>query len=92
MSRPVMWNEWKKYGESQNGINYERMVGSRIPVLIVVRFNKSEIDSSKWNAGISTFHPGAGEYILFDEVFSSLEQAEEKTWEKAQEIVRNINE
>jgi hypothetical protein len=86
-----MWNEWKKYGESENGINYERMVGSRTQVLIVARFNKSEIDSLKWNAGISTFHPGAGEYIIFDEVFSSLEQAEEKTWEKAQEIVRNMN-
>jgi len=92
MSRSVMWNEWKKYGESENSINYERMVGSRIHVLIVARFNKLEINSSIWTAGISTFHPGAGEYILFDEVFSSLEQAEEKTWEKAQEIVRNMNE
>jgi hypothetical protein len=37
---------------------------------------------------MSAFNPGAGEYIIYQDVFSSLLEAEEEAWEKAQEEVR----
>jgi hypothetical protein len=86
----MMWKEWTKYGESENGKNYELMVGSDVQVLFIVRLHKLETNSSMWMAGISTFNPSAGEYVLYEDVFSSLEKAEEKAWEKAQEVVRQF--
>jgi hypothetical protein len=74
----MMWEKWTKYGESENGKNYELMAGFDVQVLFVVRLLKLKTSTSTWMAGISTFNPSAGEYVLYEDVFPSLEKAEEK--------------
>ena len=91
-----MWDGWKINEDTENSKNYELMVKSgtqaREPnILLVVSINRIDASQISWKAEILSFAPSAGEYSLYKDTFSSLEDAEKEAWEKAQKIVSGRN-
>jgi hypothetical protein len=86
-----MWEGWKNNEDSTSCKNYELMVKSRAEVsqpnvLLTVSITETRSASPTWMVHILSFTPSAGEYILFDDSFANVEDAEMIAWEKAQEI------
>jgi hypothetical protein len=91
-----MWDGWKINEDTENSKNFELMVNSgaqaRKPnVLLVVSINRIDTSQVSWQAEILSFAPSAGEYSLYKDSFSSMEDAEREVWERAQKIVSGTN-
>jgi hypothetical protein len=82
-----MWENWNHFIETETSKAYELVVEiGEIKVLLVVHLFKIKEVPLTWEASISVFNPGAGEYVPFEEEFSSISEAEEKAWQAAQGI------
>lgn len=91
-----MWDGWKINEDTENSKNFELMVKSgaqaREPnTLLVVSINRIDTSRISWQAEILSFAPSAGEYSLYKDSFSSMEDAEREVWERAQKIVSGSN-
>jgi hypothetical protein len=88
-----MWEGWKKYEDPNGGKSYELLVetdveGSKIVVSLLTTLTKIKSEPLIWGVDLVAFNPGAGEYIIYEDVFSTLAEAEEKAWEKAWDTAR----
>lgn len=91
-----MWKGWKINQDTKNCKNFELMVKSaaqaREPnLLFVVSINQIDTSQNFWEAEILSFAPSAGEYSLYKDSFSSMEEAEKEVWERAKTIVAGSN-
>lgn len=91
-----MWDGWKINEDTEDSKNFELMVKSgaqaREPnVLLVVSINRIDPNQISWQAEILSFAPSAGEYSLYKDAFSSMEEAEKEVWERAQKLVAGSN-
>lgn len=91
-----MWDGWKINEDTENSKNFELMVKSgaqaREPnVLFMVSINRIDTNQISWQAEILSFAPSTGEYSLYKDSFSSMEDAEKEVWERAQKIVSRSN-
>lgn len=91
-----MWEGWKINQDTTNSKNYELMVKSgaqaREPnLLFVVSINQIDTSQISWQAEILSFAPSAGEYSLYKDSFSSMEDAEKEVWERVQKIMSGSN-
>jgi hypothetical protein len=79
-----MWKGWNKYVDTDDSKRYELLVGtSKVRVSLGVYLTRVESDPLAWRVLVNSFNPLAGGYIIYEGVFQSLSEAEEKAWEKA---------
>ena len=86
-----MWEGWKCNEDSVSGKHYELMIVShqeadKPNVLLTATINKTESVPLSWIVQILSFAPSASEYVLYEDRFMTVEDAEASAWEKAQEI------
>ena len=91
-----MWDGWKKHTDTDSNKSYELLLtveieNSKVIVSLMALLAKINSEPPTWKVRIITFNPGAGDYILYEDVFSNLVEMEEKAWEKAQEIVQRYH-
>jgi hypothetical protein len=84
-----MWEGWEKYAEEDSYKSYGLLVKADVVVLLLTTFTKINLEPSIWEVEIVAFNPLAGEYTLYEDVFSNMSEAEKKTWDEAQEIARS---
>ena len=87
-----MWEHWDKTIKDDSRY-YELMLEweSGMKVSLGVSINKKETDTI-WKVLISTFNPGAGEYISYKGDLSTLEAAETRAWEEACKVLTTYEE
>jgi hypothetical protein len=81
-----MWEGWEKYTDYENHKSFGVMVKADTVVSLLTNLNKIINEPEIWEAEIVAFNPLAGEYVLYEDIFLDLEEAESKTWNKSQEI------
>jgi hypothetical protein len=88
-----MWEGWKCNEDTASNKGFELMVKShpktaRPDILLTVTINPTGSAPLPWTARILSFAPSAGDYVLFEDRFASIQEAEKIIWEKADEISR----
>jgi hypothetical protein len=83
-----MWEGWEKNADRDTYKSYELLVKADVTVSLLATFIRINSEPILWGVEIVAFNPLAGEYTLYQDVFSNLVEAEIKTWEKAQDIAR----
>jgi hypothetical protein len=86
-----MWEGWEENAEGDNYRSYGLLVQANVVVSLMTTLTKINLEPLIWEVEIVAFSPSAGEYTLYEDVFSNLAEAEKKTWDKAQEITRSYH-
>ncbi len=87
-----MWENWEKTKISSTEQIFSYLLNflddnPTIVIELTVMLIQSKDDPSKWKVLITAFHPSSGEYVDFDGVFSSFEEAEKAAWDQAQKSI-----
>lgn len=87
-----MWENWEKTKISNTEKIYSFLVTLKGEPKIVIELTAMLLQTQdippNWKVLITAFHPSSGEYIDFEDTFLSLEEAEKKAWEEAQEAIK----
>jgi hypothetical protein len=88
-----MWDGWKKLTDTEHNKSYELLVAvnvdkAKVMVSLMTVLAKTKSDPPAWKVEIFAFNPGAGDYPLYENVFSNIAEAEKQAWEQAQKIAQ----
>jgi hypothetical protein len=86
-----MWEGWNKYTDIEHIKTYGLLVGieTKFELTVGIHSVHNESGIPGWNVRVSTFAPSMGEYIVYEDSFSSFQEAEAKAWERAQTVLEN---
>jgi hypothetical protein len=87
-----MWENWEREEISDKEIYYTlplrlEIEGTRMVIELTVMLLRSGDNVRNWKVLITTHHRSSGEYVVFEDMFESLEEAEKRAWDKAQESI-----
>jgi hypothetical protein len=61
--------------------------GTKMVIELTVMLLQSGDNLRNWKVLITTHHRSSGEYVVFEDMFESFEEAEKRAWDKAQESI-----